>query len=154
MEKILVKTIDDFLRGAQFQKRGHAWYRSLDEVWHVVSLRRDYSWSDRYSLSFGVFLKRLGSTREYPKEQYAHIRCGVQKIMGPAGDRFRYEVMDFGKPMDEKLRIREIVDCLQKTLDDFFARSGSEAVIAANFRSGYFAETLFHSDARAALKLS
>lgn len=153
MDKTLIANINAVVKPWAFLKKGNAWYRSLDEVWQIIALERDFSWGSRYGLHFGVFVKGLDKSLSYPKERFSHIRAGVFKD-DLNGNFFRYDVMDLKTPMDEKERYNLIAKKLTTTVETFFLATRDEVNIKNSYLDGYFADTLFHLELRQYLKLT
>lgn len=152
MDTTLITNISDVVKPLAFLKKGNAWYRSLDEVWQIIALERDFSWSSRYGLHFGVFVKGLDKSLSYPKERFSHIRAGVFKD-DLNGNFFRYDVMDLKVPMDELERYNLIAKKLTTTIEIFFLATSDEVHIKSNYLEGYFTDTLFHVELRKYLKI-
>lgn len=142
--------ISEYLRSLGFKKRTNSWGRKVGEFWQVVSLVKDYSWSARYSLSFGVFYDPFGQHEKFPNERHCHIRCGCQKLLGNDGDFFRYQVMDVSVAVDD--RDPWVRKCLDEAMV-FFEKSSDKNSLVQNYNDGYYKNTLFHNDLRYLLGL-
>jgi len=75
----LYQAIGPVLRGAGFERRGSAWYRSTGDSTQVVHLQRS-DYSDQFYVNLACALTALTSAR-YPAEHHCHIRTRLTALV-------------------------------------------------------------------------
>jgi|SRR5579862_80304 len=72
--------VSDEMRLLGFQKKNLSWYKSYEEVIHVVELRKS-RWGQFYQIVLAVWVRELGS-KERPKCQECHLQAFLDCVHG------------------------------------------------------------------------
>ena len=120
------------LKRLNFTKTRTTWHRTLDDVIHVVMLKKS-GYGEYYDLNTSLFLRALDNDKQFPAENHCHLRARVEKAFPDEGDRvMRALVLDY-----PRFREEESIEILESFLSGTYARFVDAHLDLAAIRRAY-----------------
>lgn len=136
MEVPVKKIFGGVAREFGFEHRTSAWYRSINDVVHVIELQRS-KWGKSYYLNLAVWVNSLG-LEPNPLPRLCHIQCRADKVPGIHDSlASALDEEDYWKT-DADARREIIYLALSKAEHAFFAQFDSEKSAKATVASNKF----------------